>query len=189
MTDQDYIRALLQNDNDVMGEMYEKYRESFAKWIQGYVFKGSLLEDEIADIYMEAFEAVWTNVKKGRLNTGNLRSSLKTYLFSVGYNKARNLLRSKRIEIREISMDLTELAMEISDAVPKEDIERERIVQETVNEMKEPCNQLLNLVYYQKKTGDEIACIMGYKNSESVKAQKYKCMLKIKDILKRKLHY
>ena len=86
-------------------------------------------------------------------------------------------------------MDLTELAMEISDAVPKEDIERERIVQETVNEMKEPCNQLLNLVYYQKKTGDEIACIMGYKNSESVKAQKYKCMLKIKDILKRKLHY
>ena len=50
MTDQDYIRALLQNDNDVMGEMYEKYRESFAKWIQGYVFKGSLLEDEIADI-------------------------------------------------------------------------------------------------------------------------------------------
>ena len=64
MTDQDYIRALLQNDNDVMGEMYEKYRESFAKWIQGYVFKGSLLEDEIADIYMEAFEAVWTNVKK-----------------------------------------------------------------------------------------------------------------------------
>ena len=62
-----------------------------------------------------------------------------------------------------------------------------KAVYEEVCKMPFPCNRLLNLFYFQKKRGEEIAQIMNYSGPDSVKTQKSKCMRKIEAILRKRL--
>ena len=62
-------------------------------------------------------------------------------------------------------------------------IEREDFVDRMVGDMKPPCSQILQMFYFDKKKGEEIAEAMGYANTDTVKTQKYKCMQKLKPLL------
>jgi len=44
------------------------------------------------------------------------------------------------------------------------------------------CQQILRLFYFMKKSMEEITGIMGYKNADTVKNQKYKCMQRLKKV-------
>jgi DNA-directed RNA polymerase specialized sigma24 family protein len=46
--------------------------------------------------------------------------------------------------------------------------------------MDEPCCSLLDKFYWEELSGEEIARQMNYKNADTVKTQKYKCMQKLK---------
>ena len=65
----------------------------------------------------------------------------------------------------------------------KERIEREDFVERMVGEMKPPCSDLLKAFYWDKLSGTEIAEKQNFSNADSVKAQKYKCMKKLKPLL------
>ena len=58
------------------------------------------------------------------------------------------------------------------------------MIKETVKNIQEPCATLLDKFYWEDKSGEEIANDMGYKNTDTVKNQKYKCMQKLKTYLK-----
>jgi len=63
-------------------------------------------------------------------------------------------------------------------------IEREDLVERVVADMKPPCSNLLKAFYWDKLSGAEIAKKQNFSNADSVKAQKYKCMKKLKTLLK-----
>lgn len=176
MTDAQIIQAIAKGDNTTFAQLYDKYRSEFIGYIRKS-YRGD--EQEIFDIYQDSCMALYHNILSKRLTAQNLSSaSLKTYLFTIGRNKLvdlyrRNKTRSKVLLTENINQNETEMCTgELS--------EREIIIQKVVNQMSEPCNTILRLYYWDDKSMKEIAEVGGYSNADSAKAQKSKCMAKLK---------
>ncbi len=58
--------------------------------------------------------------------------------------------------------------------------EQEVAVRKAVYAMGEPCAPLLLLFYWDKLTWEDIALQLHYKDANSAKSQKYKCIQKLK---------
>jgi RNA polymerase sigma-70 factor (ECF subfamily) len=46
-----------------------------------------------------------------------------------------------------------------------------------------PCRELIELMYFNKLSQDEISQRMGYKDRDTVKAKKWKCIARLKKLL------
>ena len=64
-------------------------------------------------------------------------------------------------------------------------IELDDFIYRMVSEMKPPCDTLLKAQYWDKLSGIEIAEKYGFKNADSVKAQKFKCIKKLKPLIEK----
>ncbi|MTI23147.1 sigma-70 family RNA polymerase sigma factor [Fulvivirga sp. RKSG066] len=47
-----------------------------------------------------------------------------------------------------------------------------------------PCSEILKLFYYERKNMEEISINLGYKNADTVKNQKYKCLQRLRKLMK-----
>lgn len=56
-------------------------------------------------------------------------------------------------------------------------------VAKVINNLSDPCKQLLECFYYQNLSWDEIASKLGYANAASARNQKYKCLERIRSKL------
>lgn len=53
--------------------------------------------------------------------------------------------------------------------------------------MKEPCKSILKYYYYENLSMDKIAEVMKYKNADTVKSQKLRCMKYLEDSLENEM--
>lgn len=182
MSDKDYIIALLQGDERAFGELYDSYRGRFFGYIRKYYLKN---DDYIADLYQDACVAMWQNVQRQKLTPETLTSSLETYLIGIG----KFILMSRDRRYKEIlaDKDISYYAPSDNEDHLRDEIERDEIIQSVVNRMDEPCCSLLDKYYWDELSGEEIARAMNYKNADTVKTQKYKCMQKLKTVLTKTL--
>jgi RNA polymerase sigma factor (sigma-70 family) len=56
------------------------------------------------------------------------------------------------------------------------------MMEEALQNLGEPCKELLESYYIRKKNMSEIAKEFGYTNAENAKNQKYKCLMRLKKI-------
>jgi len=132
----------------------------------------SAAPDEARDIYQQVIIILYENVVSGRLT--NLTSSLKTYLFSIGKNK---FLEEKR---KGHSFPLVELP----DNEKKMDWdERLGQLEQCLSQLGEPCRSLLIQFYYHKSSMEQLSLKFGYKNVQSAKNQKYKCLERLRKMV------
>jgi RNA polymerase sigma-70 factor (ECF subfamily) len=47
----------------------------------------------------------------------------------------------------------------------------------------DPCHRLLEFFYFRQKSMEEISAELGYKNPETAKNQKYKCMERLRKLV------
>jgi len=74
-----------------------------------------------------------------------------------------------------------EIAGDSQQAIQKElDL---KMVSKALTLIGEPCHQLLDFFYFSKKSMEEISSSMGYKNPETAKNQKYKCMERLRKLV------
>lgn len=109
-------------------------------------------------------------------------AGIKTYLYSIGKNKllADTRKNSKISYQEEIDED------ELFEALEEDNTEKEvRInkIKKLISELGEPCSEILRLFYFNNLSNDEIAEVMKYKNGNTVKNLKYKCIQRIKNQL------
>ena len=78
MSDKQLIKQLKNRDRNALKEVYNDYRREFFKFANRYETDQSTLED----IFQDALIALYENAQNGKLDT--IKSSLKTYLFSIG---------------------------------------------------------------------------------------------------------
>lgn len=128
------------------------------------------------------------NAKEGKLSL--LDSGLKTYLFAVGKNV---LLKKYRIKKKEVSFgDMTsELGTAGLDEYDELFNYKNRLIDkvaEVTNNMNEPCKSILKYFYYENLSMDKIAELMKYKNAETVKSQKVRCMKYLEESLKKEMY-
>ena len=87
--DQDLIQKLKAGDEEVLKAIYLRHRSGFIKWL---VSQGCP-PNQAADLYQLSVLTLYDNVAKGKLT--ELRSTLGTYLFSIGKNKWKEQQRER----------------------------------------------------------------------------------------------
>lgn len=179
MTDQEFIYKIAQGDNRAFTALYNQYRSEFA----GYIRKRYTGDSEVIfELYQDACVALYDNIRSGKLQVLNPGVKLKTYLFRIGYNKLVDKYRKDKKSLSFIeNIDYTQ-----EDDLQYDDhcTERFAIIRQAVDTMKEPCNTILLLYYWEDRSIKEIAQLQGYANTDSTKSQKSKCLGKLKGYIK-----
>ena len=62
--------------------------------------------------------------------------------------------------------------------------DRLRSVEKSLDNLGDPCKGILMQYYYHKRSIVEIAEILNYKNGETVKTIKYKCLKRLREVFK-----
>lgn len=174
-------------------------------YIYAYLHKSFNMDDnDLNDIYQESSVALYNNIKDGKIvvehKDGKLSiqsSSLSYYFLRVCINQTLKLLSKKKrtvplFEESTVARKNEFLAEKIDtlyhwsteDLSQQEQFNYERIVQGILEDLPETCRKIFQGYYWNDYTTSAIADIYGYANSDSVKAQKYKCVSKFKEKLK-----
>ncbi len=172
------ILRLRNGDRSALEEIYKNYRISFIKWIT-YTHKCS--EDEAVDIFQYSILSFYENVLEESFEAMN-EAGIKTYLYSIGKNKLlADTRKNSKISYQE-EIDEDELFEALEDDNQEDEVRINKI-KKLVSELGEPCSEILRLFYFNNLSNDEIAEVMRYKNGNTVKNLKYKCIQRIKNQL------
>ena len=176
MDKSDFLERLRRGDDAILKEIYDRFKGDFIRW----AVKFGIDRTSSEDIFQVSVVILYDNVMTGRLT--HLSSSVKTYLFSIGKHKALELKRGQKNDFQNIEPSMLDLFAE--EGTPENEIAFD--VDQLKNAlvvMGDPCKRLLELMYYQKLSQDEIGELMGYKDRDTVKSKKYKCIARLKKIL------
>ena len=175
------ILARIRNDGQqTLGLIYEKYRSEFLQWI-GREFHCSV--DDSKDIYQLTILIFYDNVKSGKLE--RLVSSIKTYLFGIGKNVAREHLRKIKRNIIQQEKWMREcLAGETDEQVDDSVFEA---ANKALARLGEPGRKMIELYYYERKSMEQISTILHYRNSDTAKNQKCKYMARLRKLFEEEM--
>lgn len=176
MTPDEIIQKIQAGGQAELGLVYETYREEFLHWVNKDYQCGS---DDSKDIYQLTILIFYDNIKQGKLE--HLVSSVKTYIFGIGKNVAMDFLRkSKRNTPLDKERWLNEHLMDEPDHEPSEQMFD--AAQKALAKLGQPCQQLVEMFYYGKKSMEDITEVLHYKNAETAKNQKCKCMKRLRKL-------
>jgi len=164
----------------VSGDMrrYRNYYESFREGYFNFARRYSDDEEFIADSYHDAFIAFYENVVEGKIT--ELRSSVKTYVYSIAKYTLFAKLRKRGREVPndEIGSDV------VFEPISFEDAERAEELGQAMSRLSDGCRRILVLFYYRRYTIEAIMHTMNYKNENTAKANKSRCLKKLREIMK-----
>lgn len=175
MTQIDKIRS---GDCDVIENIYKEYRNEFISWLMK-TYKCQ--HADAREIFQSSVIAFYENVISNKLKL--LSCSIKTYLFAIGRKKYLEKVKSQRRFDQNLAEDaLAHIPdMQSGDAMVKE--RRLEHIERCLQKLGEPGRTILELYYYQGKSMQQIAKMLKYKNSETAKNLKYKCLNRLKKIV------
>lgn len=183
LSDIEYIAAFRANDQAVITAYYRQQRESFINDI-GKRFHITN-QEMLTDIFQEAIVRFWQNIQNDKLTEATLTGSLSGYLYKIGEYVAQETFRR---EGKSIAVDVENERIPHIDPVGMEivrgvDDEQKVKIRRTVTNMGEPCATLLLEFYWDRRSWESIAIDHNYKDANSAKTQKYKCIQKLKALL------
>lgn len=146
----------------------------------GYLMKNfNLSKEDAKEIFQASIIACYDNVMTGKLI--EFKVSLKSYLYGI----ARNKSLSRKDYLKKHTDDSSLILFGVVERAVEPELNLARIGQLTqgLEEMGDPCKTLLQLFYYRKMSMIDIGEEMGYKNSDTVKNQKYKCIKRLQKIV------
>ena len=168
------ILTSIRNDGRQLALIYDQYRSEFLHWI-AREFRCS--SEDSKDIYQATILIFYDNVRCGKLR--HLISSVKTYLFGVGKNVAREHLRKlKRNSAICMENTLKEFA---ADDAPVDESFFEA-ANKALARLSSPARKIIELFYYERKSMKEICALLNYKNPETAKNQKCKSMARLRKL-------
>ena len=178
---QNIIERLKSEPEKTMVEIYHDHRIGFISWL---CKRYACDKDLAADCFQDAVIVVFNNIRDNKLVS--LSSGFKTYLFSVG----KNILLKEKAKSKSINMNHEwEPRENIPDSYDESNTheEEERIdnIARSVMDLDEPCKSILKYYYYHSLKMDEIAYKLNYKNANTVKSQKIRCMKYLEEIMRR----
>ena len=180
MSDSEIIDCIKRRDESWVKPFYRSTRTDFIKWIAS---KFSINSEDVIEIFQATMVIFYENIRTGKYVEMN--SSLKTYFFAVGRNKALEYLSRKK---KEGNFSLRDYVIHENtwEDEPDTKNENERVILKTAEILKrigKPCYPIIRMFYYENKKWIEIAKELGYKTENSAKNMKYKCLQKIRKLL------
>lgn len=177
MDDKVVIEGIKYRSDETLAELYKSYRTEFISWlIKNY--RCSM--EEAKEAFQSSVITLYENVIHGKLTT--LNSSIKTYLFAIGKNKLSELRKASQ-RYTDFESTSNNPVWETGDYQANEmDLRR---VEKSLGMLGEPCKTLLELYYYKKSSMPEIAEVLQYKNADTAKNLKYKCLQRLRKIFEK----
>lgn len=144
-----YSRYLRKGSEDDLKILLERHRESLTLFLFGFVQSEEDAEELMMDTY--AVVASGTAGFSGK-------STFKTWLFAIGRNKARSLLRRRKGFF--VSMDDVQITDHETPELSILDGEQSSHLYEAMEHLPTAYKQVLYLIYFEEMTHDEICGIM-----------------------------
>ena len=139
--------------------------------------------DDAKDVFQQAVVIFYENIKNGKVT--ELTSHVKTYLFSIGKNKILELIRQKNRFLSEYDHKIDNETDRLFYNEVNDDYENVlKNVEVCLGKIGNPCKSILSQYYYHKRSMQEISEVLNYKNSDTVKNLKYKCLQRLREIFK-----
>ena len=169
-----WIEHIKNDENRALKELYTMYRDDCVQWLQ---LKQNLQVEDAKEIFQTAVVVLYDNVISGKLE--ELNSNIKSYLFGICKNKVYELYRQqKRVRHQELFPTIHAYVMD--DINEKEALESEiEDMNTALTALGDPCRSIIQLFYYKKMSMDDITSLMGYKNRDTTKNLKYKCIKRL----------
>ena len=182
--DENILNNLREAREEFFIEIYRKYRDSFVAWTAKHY---SCDRDTASDCFQDAVIVLMNNARSGKLI--HLDSGLKTYLFSVGKNVLLKKYNLKKKEVSFEEVNAENNTLELHDYDELFDYKNKLIdkVAELTVKMKEPCRSILKYYYYENLSMGKIAEEMKYKNADTVKSQKLRCIKYLEELLEKEI--
>lgn len=169
------LDLIRRGDDSYITTIYRDYRLPFVAWIKGE-FKCT--DEDAIEFFQTAVVILYDNVITGKLQ--ELNSNIKTYLFSIGKNKAHEWLRHRQRQGTSTDDLLIHYLHEDDPDIDESEYALSlRKVSAGMDSLGEPCRTLLQLFYYFKASMREICDKLNYKNEDTAKNQKYKCLKRL----------
>jgi RNA polymerase sigma factor (sigma-70 family) len=179
-TEQALLRGLVANDRKSIETIYR----SHYSMVQTLIINNNGTSDDARDIFQEAIIVLYEKAKSGSFE---LHAQLKTYIYAV----CRRLWLKKLALNQRFSGNLANAPETIATDDDIEVFEHRSqdfdLMEQALQNLGEPCKELLESYYIRKKNMSEIAREFGYTNADNAKNQKYKCLMRLKKIFFR--HY
>ena len=168
-------KRLRADDKTAMELVYTQYREEFI----GFTAQYGLPKEEALDIYQDAIIAMYQNfsVKQVELKS----SSIKTYLFGIGKYKIFQHLKIKNQHLPFLESNKTQDWITV--ATPEDNPQRQ-LLEKGLSHLSVSCLKVIRLFYYRNLTVDEIVEHTEYKDGNTVRSHKSRCMKKLKELIK-----
>ncbi len=172
-----WIEHIKNDENRALKELYAMYRDECVQWLMS---KQNLQLEDAKEIFQTAVVILYDNVITGKLE--ELNSHIKSYLIGICKNKAYELYRQqKRVSYPEVFPTIQAYVMEEDDKhVLEEEVQQ---MNQALTGLGDPCRSIIQLFYYKKMSMDDITALMGYKNSDTTKNLKYKCIKRLQKAL------
>jgi RNA polymerase sigma factor (sigma-70 family) len=185
-TDQQLIENLCQ-EGAAKRKGEEQLFNTYAYFIREGMHKYSLTEDEAFDAYADTILSAIENIRKGSFEG---RSSLKTWLYQVFFNKCVDLLRKRSTNKNSVyqTTSISDMLLQLSDSgksviqtlIDKSDAD---LLKQKLTELGDTCRQLLTLSA-DGYTDKEISTVMEYKTADVVKTSRLRCLDKLRQLYK-----
>ena len=165
---------LRSDDKNVLAEVYAQHKEAFLN----YGVRYNLDRSELMDIYQDSVVALYQNFVEKQ--TVLEKSNIKTYLFGIAKNqifsslKAKSRLYALPDEPEEI--DVIELDQEVV-------TEEQKLLAKHFKSIGESCQEILKMYYYRGLTIKEMVAFSHYKDENTVKSHKSRCLKKLKILI------
>lgn len=134
------------------------------------------LSMEAMDIFQDSMAVLYVNLKNGRYNQS---ASLETYTLSICKNTWLYKLRGQQNANKRNSQYLELERLETAENIP--DLSK---ITALLDKLKADCKRILILYYYEKKSMREIMEIFDFKNQQSAKNKKSRCLQKLTEIIR-----
>ena len=174
--EKELLKGLAQNDRKAIEIVYANHYPV----IQALIVSNKGSYDDAQDIFQEGMIVLYQNAKRDDFV---LTSQLRTYLYAICKRLWLKRLQQKQKHNTEWmnSEDQYSIAEEALDIHEQQNATFE-LMHEALNTVGNPCKQLLEAYYIEKKSMEEIAKSFGYTNADNAKNQKYKCLMRLKKI-------
>jgi RNA polymerase sigma factor (sigma-70 family) len=178
------IAEILEGRETTLRRIYPLYAAEFKAWVKRYA---QCSEADITDAYQEALVAFYRNIISGRLT--RLSSSMKTYIFAIGYRQLkRSLRRQYKIDLTAdpVEADLPHDPHFLQILVEDEEYQEQRAYwAKAIKKLQPGCQKILELFFYQGYTIPQITEALNFASENSTSAQKARCLKALKEILEK----
>jgi RNA polymerase sigma factor (sigma-70 family) len=181
-SDNTIIAEILEGRETTLRRIYPLYAAEFKAWAGRYV---QCSQADLTDAYQEALVAFYRNIVSGRLT--NLTSSLKTYIFAIGYRQLKKAMRAQHNISFMAEPSETELPQDphfLQLLIEEEDYQAQKsALGQALEQLSPSCQKVLELYFYEGYSIPQIKEQLNYQSENSVSVQKSRCLKSLKEIL------